>query len=279
MKPLLAGLLVLGVSSSALAQTKCVAPDGSNEATTMAIKSVPVAFSATRAPKRLAAGKVELGLEVMTVPDVDSLTNQPTVCGTGRGLENTNQLVLAAEPRVRVGIGSGFAAEAGWVPPIPVSGVTANLFGFSFGWTSMPFGALVVEIRGNAAFGTVSGAFTCTEARVQDPTSTCFGGSVSDDKFKPGVYGADVLLGGNFAEGRLRPYLGGGYAYLSPSFEVNRTDRFGNLDNTIVVSTMSRATITGGVTFDISKKISLTGQYFTFVSDGSSVSVTFRAQL
>ncbi len=245
----------------------------------MAIKSVPIAFSATRAPKRLAGGKVELGLEVTTIPNVDSSTTQPNVCFADNGLSNTNQLVIAAEPRVRVGIGSGFAAEAGWVPPIPISGVTANLFGLSAGWTSMPFGAFVVEIRGNAAFGTVSGAFTCTVARTQDPTSSCFHGSVSDDKFKPGIYGGDVLLGANLAEGRLRPYLGGGYVYLSPSFQVHRTDQFGNVDNTIVKTTLSRATITGGVTFDISHKVSLTGQYFTFVSDGSAVSVTVRVLL
>ena len=103
-----------------------VAPAGSPEAQTMGTKSVAIAFTPTRGPARMPLGRVELGLGVLTVPQVSDDENTPITCFTGETLSNTNALVVAAQPRIRVGLGGGFAAEAGWVPPVSVSGALAS---------------------------------------------------------------------------------------------------------------------------------------------------------
>jgi hypothetical protein len=262
------------------AQNACIAPPGSNEAQIMGTKSAAIAFTPTRGPNRMPAGRVELGLGVLTVPQVSQEELQPTDCFAGESLANTNQLVVAAQPRVRVGLGGGFAAEAGWVPPIPVSGITANILGLGADWSSAPMGGfLIANLSLNASFGSVHGSFTCDEQDVLDPASTCYQGTVSDDSFMPAVYGADVTLGASFSKGRVRPYLGGGYTRLAPRFQVNYTNQFGVLDDSRVESNLNAGAIFGGLTWDLARHWSLTGQFFSLVTYGTSVSLTTRFAL
>lgn len=277
---LLLPLLAVCWSAPLAAQSPCVAAPGSPEAQTMGTKSVAVAFTPTRGPGHTTAGRVELGLGILTVPEVDEESLPPTTCGSGEALSNTNQLVVAAQPRIRVGLGKGLAAEAGWIPPIPVSGVTANILGLGADWTSQPMsGVLVANLSLNASFGTVHGSFTCDEQDVQNPANSCFEGTPSDDAFMPAVYGADLTLGGLFSKGAVRPYLGGGYTRLMPRFQVNFTNRLGILDDNRVEANLNAAAIFGGLTWDLAKRWSVTGQFYTLVSYGSSVSLTVRAAL
>lgn len=245
----------------------------------MGIKSVPIAFSPARAPRPAPGGTVELAIEGFTVPRAPDENLAPTACGGDDGLANTNQLVVAGRPRVRVALGAGFALEAGWVPPIPVGGVTANLFSGSLGWTTMAGSTVAIELRGHAATGTVKGAFTCTEPETQSPSSPCFGASVSNDTFKPMIIGGDVSVGGLFGGGRVRPYVGGGYSRLSPSFEVHYTTAGGQLDDSVVETSLNRISLLGGCSFDLSPTWSITGQLYTVLKDASTVSFTLRAVL
>lgn len=246
----------------------------------MGTKSVAIAFTPTRGPNRMPAGRVELGLGVLTVPEVSDEENTPVTCFTGETLSNTNALVVAAQPRIRVGLGGGFAAEAGWVPPIKVSGVSANILGLGADWTSPPVGKFfVANFSLNAAFGSVHGSFTCTEADVQDPANYCYQGIPSEDTFDPAVYGADLTLGASFSGGTVRPYVGGGYTRLMPRFQVNYTNRLGIVDNTKVESNLNAAALFGGLTWDLTRRWSVTGQIFSLVSYGTSVSLTGRFAL
>ena len=279
MKYLVPFLTLLSAAPLA-AQTACEAPSGSPEAQTMGTKSVAIAFTPTRGPARMPAGRVELGLGVLTVPEVSDNGNTPVTCFTGETLSNTNALVVAAQPRIRVGLGSGFAAEAGWVPPVTVSGVQANILGLGADWTSPLLGkVLVANFSLNAAFGSVHGSFTCEEADVQDPGNYCYQGTPSDDSFEPAVYGADVTLGASFSGGRVRPYVGGGYARLMPRFQVDYTNRLGIVDHTKVESNLNAAAIFGGLTWDLARRWSVTGQLFSLVTYGTSVSLTGRFAL
>lgn len=246
----------------------------------MGTKSVAVAFTPTRGPGRMNAGRVELGLGVLTVPEVDEEAQLPITCGAGESLSNTNQLVVAAQPRIRVGLGGGFAAEAGWIPPIQVSGVKANILGLGADWSSPLLGGfLIANLSLNASFGSVHGSFTCDEQDVLDPANTCYQGTVSDDSFMPAVYGADLTFGASLSEGKVRPYLGGGYTRLMPRFQVNYTNRFGILDDSRVESNLNAGAIFGGLTWDLARRWSVTGQFFSLVTYGTSVSLTTRFAL
>jgi hypothetical protein len=276
-------LLVVGLVPGAgplAAQNACMAPAGSNEADIMGTKSAAIAFTPTRGPARMPAGRVELGLGILSVPGVDQETQDPTFCGVGQSLSNTNQLPVAVQPRVRVGLGRGFAADAGWVPPIPVSGITANILGLGADWTSPTFAHLLTaDVALNAAFGSVQGSFTCNEEEVKDPTNFCYLGAPSDDSFKPAVYGADVTLGASLDHGALRPYVGAGYTRLMPRFQVDYTNAAGVVDNTRVESNLNVAAVFGGLTWDPARHWSFTGQVYALVSYGVSASLTTRYAL
>jgi hypothetical protein len=279
MKYLLPLLAVLGAAPLA-AQGSCVAAPGSPEAQTMGTKSVAIAFTPTRGPGHTTAGRVELGLGILTVPEVDQDALAPTTCGSGESLSNTNQLVVAAQPSIRVGLGKGFAAVAGWIPPIPVSGVSANIIGLGADWSSQPMGGvLIANLSVNASFGSVHGAFTCDEQDVLNPANSCYQGTPSDDSFNPAVYGADLTLGAFLNKGTVRPYVGGGYTRLMPTFQVNFTNRDGILDDNRVEATLNAAAIFGGLTWELARRWSVTGQFYTLVTYGSSVSLTVRAAL
>jgi len=272
-------LAVLGTAPLA-AQGTCVAAPGSPEAQTMGTKSVAIAFTPTRGPGHTTAGRVELGLGVLTVPEVDQDALAPTTCGSGESLSNTNQLVVAAQPRVRVGLGKGFAAEAGWIPPIPVNGVSANIVGLGADWSSPPMGGvLTANLSLNASFGTVKGSFTCDDEDVLNPANSCYQGTPSDDSFMPAVYGADLTVGASLSKGTVRPYLGGGYTRLMPTFQVNFTNRLGIVDDNRVEATLNAAAIFGGLTWELARRWSVTGQFYTLVSYGTSVSLTTRFAL
>jgi hypothetical protein len=278
MRSFLALLALL--SAEPLAAQTCVAAPGSPEAQTMGTKSVAIAFTPTRGPGHTSAGRVEPGLGVVTVPEANENELAPTTCGSGESLSNTNQLVVAAQPRIRVGLGGGFAAEAGWIPPIPVSGVSANIIGLGADWSSRPMGGvLIANLSLNASFGSVHGSFTCDEQDVLNPLNSCYQGTPSDDSFSPAVYGADFTLGGFLNKGAVRPYVGGGYTRLMPRFQVNFTNRLGQLDENRVEANLNAAAIFGGLTWELARRWSITGQFYSLVSYGTSVSFTIRATL
>ena len=80
-------------------------------------------------------------------------------------------------------------------------------------------------------------------------------------------------------KGTVRPYIGGGYTRLMPTFQVNFTNRLGIVDDNRVEATLNAAAIFGGLTWDLARRWSVTGQFYTLVTYGSSVSLTIRAAL
>ena len=90
----------------------------SNEAKTLAIFSVPLAYSPLSAPDA-APRKWRLGLEVSTLPNIDDETATPTECRPGKGPENTDLLPALFRPRVAVRLGGGVLLDASWIPAGP----------------------------------------------------------------------------------------------------------------------------------------------------------------
>ena len=122
---LIAGAVALFRAADLLAQGDCFPAKSSNEAKTFGIFGVPLAFSPAGAP---AAGshRIQVGLELSYLPNVDPVLATPTVCRPGKGPENTDLLFAAPRPRLAVGLGGGFTAEASWTPPIRINQVRAK---------------------------------------------------------------------------------------------------------------------------------------------------------
>ena len=265
---------LLGLPAAAAAQGDCFPGPGSNEARTFASFSVPLAFSSAGAPERSAG--LRFGLETASVSGVDRATATPTICRPGKGPENTNLLPAFPRPRLTVPMPGGLGLELSWIPPVRVGGVRADLFGLaverSFG---RPDG-IVLGLRGHATLGSLRAPITCDDAALADPSSECFGGRRSDDRFRPNILGAEARVGFPVAHGRLRPYAGIGYNRLHPRFQVHFVNRDGALDNRRVEVDLDRVTTFGGATWAVSPGLDLSGECYAVPADGVSGRVVVR---
>jgi len=269
-----AAAVLLALSGTAQAQV-CRPGPGSNEAKTLAIQSVPLAFAAARSPS--ASARLELGLEGSYLPKVDDATATPTICQPGKGPEHTDFLFALPRPRILVPLPAGLTAEASWVPPIRVNGLKADLFGFSLSKAVAWENGLVAAVRAHATVGSIRAPITCDQNALSDPVSECFQGTLSNDKYSPNVYGADLSFG--FGRGSIRPYFGGGYNRLQPRFQVNFQNRFGSIDSTRVQVDLNRAVFFGGASWQMLDRIDLTGEVYAAPADAVTARLVLRAGL
>jgi hypothetical protein len=275
-----AWLAAAGLVSSALATPHrltaqlCRPSASSNEAKTFAILSVPLAFGPLTAPEP--HPRFEVGLEGTYLPKVGAATATPTTCQPGKGSENTAFLFAVPRPRVGLPLPLGLALQASWIPPLRVGGVKANLFGVSLA-RSFELGSLVASLRAHGTFGSIHAAITCADDDLGDPTSECFGGTRSDDRFSPNIAGTDLSLGWTMLDGRLRPYVGGGYNRLQPRFRVNFTNRFGYVDRTRVAVDLDRAVFFGGATLQLANRLAASAEVYSSPTDATTVRLALRA--
>ena len=240
----------------------------------MAIFAVPLAFSRGGAPELYPGFKA--GLELSYVPRVSDATATPTICRPGKGAENTDLLLALPRPRIGMPLPLGLTLQASWVPPLRVNGVKANLFGISLEKAFGRIDGLVAAVRAHATFGSVRAPITCADDELEDATSECFGGTISDDRLRPNIRGVDFAVGGSLAGGRLRPYGGAGYSRLQPRFQVNFTDQAGELDNRRVAVDLDRLVVFGGATWQVGERVGLTGELYAAPADAVTGRVILR---
>ena len=257
--------LALGWPVKGAAQGDCFPGTQSNEAKTMAIFAVPLAFSRGNAPDLFQGFKA--GLELAYLPKVSNAIATPTTCRPGKGPEHTDLLFAVPRPRFGMPLPFGLALQASWIPPLRVNGVKANLFGLSVEKAFGRLDGLVVAVRAHATFGSIRAPITCDDDALDEATSECFGGTRSDDRLRPNILGLDLAVGGPLAAGRLRPYGGVGYNRLQPRFQVNFTDQFGELDDRRVEVDLDRLVVFGGATWEVTERLGLTGELYAAPAD------------
>ena len=256
------------------AQYDCRPGAASNEAKTLAILSVPVVFS-PGAPPGEPSG-LTLGIEAARVPAVDRATATPTICRPGKGAENTDVLPALARPRLALPLPHGLALEASWIPPVRVNGVKANLIGLALTESFGHRDGLAAAVRAHATFGSVRAPVTCDRDALGDPTSECFDGTLSDDRYSPNIMGVDLSVGWAMAGGRLRPYLGSGYNRLEPRFQVNFTNQFGDTDRTRVAVNLDRVALFGGAAWQLTDRLAITGEIYAAAADAATGRLVIR---
>jgi hypothetical protein len=270
-------LVACAVPPRLAAQYVCHPGAESNEAKTLAILSVPVAFSPGEPPAGLSG--VTLGIEAARVPAVDPATATPTICRPGKGPENTDVLPVLARPRLALPLSHGLSLEASWIPPVRVNGVKANLFGLALTKSVGRRDGLAAAVRAHATFGSVRAPVTCDRDATRDPTSECFDGAVSDDRFSPNIVGLDVSVGWAMASGRLRPYLGSGYNRLAPRFQVNFINQFGYTDTTRAAVNLDRLVLFGGAAWQLTDRLAIDGEIYAAVADAATGRLVIRRTL
>ena len=270
-------LVASALAAPLAAQSVCRPSASSNEAKTLAIFSVPLAFGPATAPEILPG--LWVGLEGSYLPKVDPATATPTICRPGEGPLNTDLLFALPRPRIGLPLPLGLALQASWIPPVRVAGAKANLFGFSLGKSFGRLDGLVAAIRAHGTFGSIRGPITCDDRALADPASECFQGTRSDDKYSPNIFGADFSLGWTMVGGKLRPYVGGGYNRLQPRFQVNLTDRFGTVDSTRIEVNLNRGVVFGGANWQLADRLGVAAEVYAAPADAVTARLAVRTAI
>ncbi len=266
--------LSLAATTTATAQIVCRPGTESNEANTFAALSVPLAFGPAGAIGEDPAARFWVGFEATVLPNIDSATTVPTICRPGKEGEDTDFLPVFGRLRAGVRLLSWLDLEVGWVPPIRVNGVKANLLSVALGGR-VSLGPGSLAIRGHATGGEILAPITCNEDALANPASECFGGQLSDDSYKPNIFGVD----GTFAfplGSKFRPYVGAGYNRLQPRFQVHFTNQNGFTDDQKVEVDLDRLALFGGVTWLASRRLGITGEVYSQPADAVTVRVIGR---
>jgi hypothetical protein len=138
---------------------------------------------------------------------------------------------------------------------------------------------LVGAIRAHGTFESIRGPITCDDVPMADPTSECFQGTRSDDKYSPNIFGADFSLGWTMAGGRLRPYLGGGYNRLEPRFQVNFTNQLGVVDSTRIEVNLNRGVVFGGATGQLTDRLGVAAEIYAVPADAVTARLVVRTAI
>ena len=269
----------LAPGAAAQGSADCFPAANSNEARTMAIFAVPLAFSGASAPAVNPTGRFHVGLEVSSVPNVDRETATPTFCRPDKGPENTDLLFAMPRPRASATLAAGFILEASWTPPIRVAEVEANLVSVALSRvTSLNSKGVVLRLRAHGTFGIIKAPISCVDQSLQDASSICYQGTRSDDSFKPNVTGVEAAVGWPLGRA-IRPYVGAGYSHLAPRFQVNFTDQFGDTDRRKVEVNLNRGAIFAGFSWTATSAVELSGELYAVPTDAITGRVIGRIRL
>jgi hypothetical protein len=264
-------LIVMVVFVPLEVRGQCHPPANSNEARLLAFFAAPLSFSEQERLARLSPGTTIVGGDVAWVPPPPpSLRTSSGVCGFEKP-EHTNLASLFPRPRLIVGLGTGFAIEASYLPPITVQDATPNLASVALGWTSpLLFGGVDLALRLHTTFGQIQGAIVCPTSALQQTSSSqpCYGTVPSKDTYEPRVWGGEAAVAG--APGRFSWYAGAGVNELSPHFRVGFTSADGKVDHQTIDVSFTRLTMFAGAGWALDDRLTLSAQLYSVPEDATT---------
>lgn len=270
---------VAGFFVASAASAQCRPPKDSNEARLLAFYSAPISFSPYGAPERLTPWTIRIGGEGGPIPNPDPEILKTGACFTQKS-ENTGLSSVFGRPRLTIGLPAGFAFELSYLPPIRINDAKPNLVSAAVSRVQRirmrpTSDGTDVMIRFHGTTGNVKGPITCPASGLQttNPARPCFGTTQSLDTFKPTMLGAEGVVSRAAYDGRLAFYLGGGANFLRPRFRVGFTDGLGNIDNTEIESDLTRGTVFGGVSGQVSRTLDLSAQIYSVPGDATTLRI------
>jgi hypothetical protein len=208
------------------------------------------------------AGELELGLEALSVPDLSE--DQRTVGFGGRKEEDLNRSPAFGRIRLAVGLGGRFSLTAGWMPPVEVDGVEANLFSLALERPLVSGQRWSLGWRLYGQTGTAEGDLVCTRAEAAEPPGSpgnAFGcQQPSRDEVTLDHYGAELVAAVTLNDS-FRLHFGAGAVEHDLEFQIDAFT-FDFQDRTLLLADGSTVTATAGVTWRLSGKLSLAAEAF-----------------
>lgn len=223
-------------------------------------------LSANGPVARLGAGEVDLGLELLSVPHLD--TEQRTVGFGGFKEEDLNRSSVWARIRAAVGLGRGWGLEVAWAPPVEFDGVEADLWALALEKQLWRGKRWSFGVRAYGQTGEARGDLTCTEGgdEVFPPGSPgnpfgCEG--PSSDTISMQYVGAELVTSYNPPGDGGMPEFHAGVSvnHLDMEFQVDART-FGFLDRSLLRADGDTLAFNLGATWSTGRRGRLGGEVF-----------------
>jgi hypothetical protein len=255
-------------TAPALAQPPVLAPieeldDDRPEAWLMAHTAMVLRSSAVAVEQSRAAGAFELSFELGSIPHLS--TEERTVGFGGLKPEHVNRSPGFARLGATVGIGFGWSAGLGWIPPIELDGARANVLALAFARPVVERPSWRIGVRFGAQRGELDGDFTCTADDVAGGTP----GSPGNPFGCEAVSADEMTLRDRFVELGLASDLGVvdlhatlGFHQLELDFQVDALT-FGFRDRTLLRADLDTWTFAVGASGELRPGTSLAAEIAT----------------
>ncbi len=231
------------------------------EAWAMQYFAAATTFTPLAAPAWREPWSVDLAVEAGWLPSLSE--DQQRVGFNGTKEEDLDKLPAVGRPRLAVGLPAGFAAELGWVPPLEVNGVTANLVALAVERPLAVRETWSLGLRAWGQVGDVESDFTCPEeAASQAPGSdgNPYGCEApSHDTATLDLAGLAVTGGVRLGRGQL--HWGAGATYNDLEFQVDAVT-YGYHDRALLLTDGWTAWAAVGAGWLVGERLWLGGEVF-----------------
>jgi hypothetical protein len=215
-------------------------------------------FTGLGVPDKMGKGAFDLGFEGGIVPQLSE--DQRRVGFEGTKVEDLNRTSFLGRVRGRIGLSENYSLELGYIPPIELNGVKANVFSAAIGRPFQAGESFRLGVRGFGQIGTIEGDITCSAREIEEGPNDFLCEEPSNDEETQRVLGVEVT-GGYVSEGPLRPYFGIGLNYMDLEFQVDA--RYSGIeDHMLQVTNGGTVSLTAGVNYVATEKLRLTGELF-----------------
>src|SRR5262245_56464000 len=204
---------------------------------------------------------IEPGLELGWIPELT--TRQRRVGFDGTKVEDLNKSPIFARLQVTIGLPWSTALTLAYVPPIPVFGVTPNLFAMALARPLYEGTRWTAGVRVYGQVGHVDGAFTCSEeaarSRAGSPQNPLGCTDESSDTATQRYAGLELTGAYHMEHPRgLTPYVAVAGNVLWPQFQVDAMEIGGFHDRRrLVEDTTATFAVSGGFVFPLSDRLRL----------------------
>lgn len=215
-------------------------------------------------PRDREPGSVEIALESGWIPHLSE--PERTVGFNGIKTEDLNRSPAFVRPRVIVGLPGKVSLIAGWVPPVEVDGLEANLFALGFERPLVERDAWGLGARLYGQVGSIEGDLTCSEPEIRfEPGSerNPFGCQAPSDDEADLAYAGFELVGSRELAGDRAPRLHLGLAanWHDHEFQVDALT-FGFRDRTLLLADGWTWSVNAGATWPLTASTRLGVQAF-----------------
>jgi hypothetical protein len=203
----------------------------------------------------------ELGLELDTIPELSE--DQRRIGFGGLKVEDINRLPVLFRPRLTIGLGAKFSLDVGWVPPVEIEGVKANLFSLGLERPLYAAGPLVLGARVTGQIGTVQGDFTCSEDDASHPPGSPgnIWGCEAPSEDELSLNYVSIAFTGGYTVKKTTFHWGLAANYMDMEFQVDAlTD--GLIDRTLLLADGWTWSVNGGASWRLSQLLSIAGELF-----------------